>query len=192
MRETVSYATSEIIRKALVRTVSEGTGAAAQVAGYEVGGKTGTAEKQPRKQGNYVLSFCGFAPAEEPQVLVYVAIDEPNVEDQAHSSFASAVFSKIMGDILPYLNIFPTQDLPMDEQGQLPLEEGLTDNTGQPEEGTPEETAEEKVPYETEEYIPMETAEDGSMIPMDIFGEESQGDSSEPEGGEPESSAALP
>ncbi len=188
VRETVSYATSDIIRKALVRTVSEGTGAAAQVVGYEVGGKTGTAEKQPRKQGNYVLSFCGFAPAEEPQVLVYVAIDEPHVEDQAHSSFASKVFSQVMGDILPYLNIFPTQDLPMEDQSQLPQEEGLTDNTADPEEGASEETAPEKIPYETEEYVPMETEEDGSRVPMDIFGEESEGEGTESEEGESESS----
>ena len=151
VRETVSYATSDIIRKALVRTVSEGTGGAAKVPGYEVGGKTGTAEKQPRGQKNYVVSFCGFAPAEEPQVLVYVVIDEPDVEEQAHSSFASNVFSQIMGDILPYLNIFPTQDVPVDEtlQSQLPAQEGLTDNTGESEgeaSGEGETQAPEKPP----------------------------------------------
>ena len=184
VRETVSYATSDMIRKALVRTVSEGTGAAAKVPGYEVGGKTGTAEKQPRKQGNYVLSFCGFAPAEEPQVLVYVAIDEPNVEDQAHSSFASSVFSQIMGDILPYLNIFPTLDVPVDEdlQSQLPQEEGLTDNTGESE-GEGEAETPEKPPYETDEYIPMETGEDGSVTYMDILGEDGQSSEGEEEGG---------
>lgn len=197
VRETVSYATSDIIRKALVRTVSEGTGGAAKVPGYQVGGKTGTAEKQPRGQKTYVVSFCGFAPAEDPQVLVYVAIDEPDVEDQAHSSFASNVFSQIMGDILPYLNIFPTEDVPVDEalQSQLPEQEGLTDNTGQPEGGTPEESetqdgAEDRLPFETDEYIPMETAEDGSSIYMDILGENApstegetkgEGDSQPPE-----------
>lgn len=179
VRETVSYATSDIIRKALVRTVSEGTGGAAKVAGYEVGGKTGTAEKQPRGNKKYVVSFCGFAPAEDPQVLVYVAIDEPDVEDQAHSSFASNVFSQVMGDILPYLNIFPTQDVPVDQelQSQLPQTEGLTDNTGESEsqaEGQEETTAPEKPAYETDEYIPMETAEDGSVIYMDILGESGQ------------------
>lgn len=193
VRETVSYATSDIIRRALVRTVSEGTGGAAKVPGYEVGGKTGTAEKQPRGHKTYVVSFCGFAPAEDPEVLVYVAIDEPNVEDQAHSSFASNVFSQIMGDILPYLNIFPTQDVPVDEtlQSQLPKQEGLTDNTGESEGetlGEGETEALEKPPYETDEYIPMETAEDGSATYMDILGEGMS--STEGTAGEVESSQA--
>ena len=205
VRETVSYATSDTIRRALVRTVSEGTGAAAKVPGYEVGGKTGTAEKQPRGNKKYVVSFCGFAPAEEPQVLVYVAIDEPDVEDQAHSSFASTVFSQIMGDILPYLNIFPTLDVPVDEQlqSQLPQEEGLTDNTGESEGDLPgegETTAPEKPPYETDEYIPMETGEDGSMTYMDILGEGGQvsegggqpsGSSETSEGSQPEESSGA-
>lgn len=202
VRETVSYATSDIIRKALVRTVSEGTGGAAKVPGYQVGGKTGTAEKQPRGQKTYVVSFCGFAPAEDPQVLVYVAIDEPDVEDQAHSSFASNVFSQIMGDILPYLNIFPTEDVPVDEalQSQLPEQEGLTDNTGQPEGGVQGESETQagdvdRLPFETDEYIPMETAEDGSPIYMDILGEnvpstegetKGAGDSPTEEDGRPE------
>lgn len=170
VRETISESTSKSIRAALVRTVAEGTGKAAQVPGYEVGGKTGTAEKYPRKQGNYVVSFCGFAPADDPQVLVYVAIDEPAVEDQAHSSYASGVFSQIMGDILPYLNIFPTTELPSEDpevQSQLPKEEGITEK---PADGEPQETEAPKLPYDTEEYVPQETAEDGSMIFMDIPG----------------------
>ncbi len=170
VRETVSESTSKSIRDALVRTVAEGTGKAAQVPGYEIGGKTGTAEKYPRKQGNYVVSFCGFAPADNPQVLVYVAIDEPAVEDQAHSSYASGVFSQIMGDILPYLNIFPTTEIPGEDpevQSQLPKEEGITEK---PVDGEPKETEPVKLPYDTEEYVPRETAEDGSILFMDIPG----------------------
>lgn len=180
VRETVSSATSDIIRKALVRTVAEGTGKAAQVPGYEVGGKTGTAEKYPRGNKNYVVSFCGFAPGDDPQVLVYVAIDEPHVEDQAHSTFASNVFSQIMGDILPYLNVFPTTELPAADpqvQSQLPKEEGITENTGEGEGESAEagengegETVPVKLPYEDEEYIPQETAEDGSEVPWEIPG----------------------
>ncbi|MFQ9703586.1 MAG: penicillin-binding transpeptidase domain-containing protein [Enterocloster clostridioformis] len=77
--------------------------------------RRGTAEKQPRSAKNYLVSFAGFAPIEDPQVFVYVVIDTPNYppgEQQAHGSYASAVFSKIMTEILPYLNIFPTKDLP--------------------------------------------------------------------------------
>ena len=149
VRETVSESTSNFIKDALFRTVSEGTGRAAAVEGYEIAGKTGTAEKIPRSAKNYLLSFCGFAPAYDPQVLVYVIIDTPHVEDQAHSSYASGVFSKIMGDILPYLNVFPSVDFEAQQSeaaAQLPEAEGITDNTGT----TPE--PEPKV-YETEEYV---------------------------------------
>ena len=150
VRETVSESTSSFIKDALFRTVSEGTGKAAAVEGYEIAGKTGTAEKIPRSAKNYLLSFCGFAPAYDPQVLVYVTVDTPHVEDQPHSIYASSVFSKIMGDILPYLNVFPSVDFEQQSEAaaQLPEAEGITDNSSV----TPETEAEPKV-YETEEYI---------------------------------------
>ena len=80
VRETVSESTSEFIRHALFMTVDdeEGTGKAGRVAGYKVGGKTGTAEKLPRSAHNYLVSFCGFAPADDPASL-YVVIDTPNL-----------------------------------------------------------------------------------------------------------------
>lgn len=89
------------MRKALVR--QDG------VAGYKIGGKTGTAQKLPRSANNYLLSFAGFAPADDPQVLTYVVIDTPNLpgKEQAHSTFATEVFQKIMTEVLPYMNIFP-------------------------------------------------------------------------------------
>lgn len=151
VRETVSESTSSFIKDALYRTVSEGTGKAAAVEGYEIAGKTGTAEKIPRSAKNYLLSFCGFAPVYDPQVLVYVTVDTPHVEDQPHSTYASGVFSKIMGDILPYLNVFPSVDFEQQQSeaaAQLPEAEGITDNSSV----TPETEAEPKV-YETEEYI---------------------------------------
>lgn len=167
VRETVSENTSNFIKEALHRTVSEGTGKAAAVTGYEIAGKTGTAEKTPRKQGNYLLSFCGFAPANDPEVLVYVTIDTPHVEDQPHSSYASGVFQKIMADILPYINVFPSVDFEQpaeDLTGKLPENEGITDNTGATE---PSEEA-PKV-YETDEYI--DTEEGDSGIPGDVPGD---------------------
>ena len=189
VRETVSESTSSFIRDALFRTVSEGTGKAAIVPGYEIGGKTGTAEKLPRKQGKYLLSFCGFAPANDPQVLVYVTVDEPFVEDQAHSTYASGVFQKIMQDILPYLNIFPAVETEAEDSAatdQLPQQEGITDNSDmQP--GGEQET---KV-YETEEYV--DYGEDSGIPGIlpdgseESYPEETLGDSSP---GESESAAA--
>ena len=157
VRETVSESTSNFIKNALFRTVSEGTGKAAAVPGYDIAGKTGTAEKIPRSAKNYVVSFCGFAPANDPQVLVYVVVDTPHVADQPHSTYASGVFQKIMSDILPYLNIFPTAETGVGDDaaaGQLPEQEGITDNSGLQPEGTTEGAAEEATKvYETDEYV---------------------------------------
>ena len=107
VRETCSQETSLFLRKALRGVVTNGTGNAAEVVGYEIAGKTGTSEKWPRNKKNYLLSFCGYAPANNPQVLCYVVVDQPHVKDQAHSTFASVLFQNIMADILPSLNVFP-------------------------------------------------------------------------------------
>ncbi len=109
VKETVSRETSDKIREYLYSTVESGTAAPAGVAGYEIGGKTGTAEKQPRGEGNYLVSFLGFAPVEEPQVVIYVIIDEPHVEEQDHSSYATTFASKVMEDVLPFLGVYPTE-----------------------------------------------------------------------------------
>ncbi len=110
LKQTVSGKTSDLVRGYLVSTVKAGTGKSAKVPGYSMGGKTGTAEKQPRGQKKYLVSFIGFAPAEDPQVLVYVVINEPNVENQAQSSLATGLTKEIMTEILPYLNIFPDEE----------------------------------------------------------------------------------
>lgn len=171
VRETVSENTANFIKEALFRTVSEGTGKAAAIEGYEIAGKTGTAEKYPRNKENYLVSFCGFAPAHDPQVLVYVVIDQPHVEDQPHSSYASTVFRNIMTEILPYLNIFPAAEfvsLPEEAEGMLPESEGVTDNiVAIPETTAPEET---KI-YETDEYV--EGGEEGGdmVLPGQLPGE---------------------
>ena len=85
--------------------VSEGTGVGGAVDGYDVEGKTGTAEKLPRGNGKYLVSFIGYAPQENPQVMVYIVIDEPNSAVQANSGYATQLASQIMTDIFPYLGI---------------------------------------------------------------------------------------
>ena len=105
VKKTISQETSEIIKDYMLGVVEEGTGATAAVEGYAVGGKTGTAEKLPRGNGKYLVSFIGYAPQENPQVMVYVVIDEPNVEYQANSGYATQLASQIMTDIFPYLGI---------------------------------------------------------------------------------------
>lgn len=109
MRVTVSEDTSAFLREALFQTVEGGTGKPAQIQGYHVGGKTGTAQKLPRSAKNYLVSFLGFAPVEDPQLLVYVVVDTPNLEGeaQASASFATKIEQKIMNDALQFLNIQP-------------------------------------------------------------------------------------
>lgn len=109
LKETVSKETSEIVKTFLKQTVMEGTGKKALVEGYTMGGKTGTAEMLPRGNKQYAVSFIGYAPADDPQVVVYVVIKRPNVEDQAHSSFAQEIAHNIFTELLPYMNIFPTE-----------------------------------------------------------------------------------
>ena len=108
LKKTISDETSILLKKYMKQTMTEGTGRNAQVKGYSMGGKTGTAEKLPRDNGKYLLSFMGFAPVEEPEVLVYVVIDEPNVEKQATSKLVTDLARNIMEEAFPYLNITKT------------------------------------------------------------------------------------
>ena len=109
LRETVSEETSDILKDYLYAVVSEGTGNTAKADGYSLGGKTGTAEKLPRDSGNYLVSFIGFAPVENPELVIYCIVDEPNVEDQPHSTFAQNIVREILEEILPYMNIYPDE-----------------------------------------------------------------------------------
>ena len=111
MRTTVSNTTSECMKNALYQTVESGSGQPAQVAGYRIGGKTGTAEKVPRGTKARLVSFIGAAPIDDPQLVVYVVVDEANAEDQGQSSFASTIAGKIFSEALPYLQIFPTEEV---------------------------------------------------------------------------------
>ena len=119
LKETVSETVSEKMRTYLTNVCLEGTGSSAVPAGYIIGGKTGTAEKFPRKQGNYVVSFIGFAPVDDPQVVVYVAVDEPNVESQPHSTYAMEIVRNIFTELLPYMNIFRTEELSEEDIAEL-------------------------------------------------------------------------
>lgn len=105
MKKTISEETSRMLREYMKQTTLTGTGKNARVEGYSIGAKTGTAEKHPRDQGNYVLSYMGFAPADKPEVLVYVVIDEPNVEKQDTSAYVTDLAREIMAEAFPYLGI---------------------------------------------------------------------------------------
>lgn len=119
MKETISSEVSALLREYMGAVMEKGaTGRAAKVDGYSMGGKTGTAQKLTMKDKTrkYLVSFIGFAPLDNPQVVVYVVVDEPNAQYQAESKFAQYIFKGIMTEILPYLNIFPDQEPENDEK----------------------------------------------------------------------------
>ncbi len=134
VRKTVSTSTAEFMKNALYQTVEGGTGQKAAIEGYAMGGKTGTAEKLPRGNEKYVVSFVADVPADYPEVFIYVAIDEPNVEKQSDSSQATEMCRNILREILPYLNIYPTEEIEGEETEETePAQE--TDGEETPEEG---------------------------------------------------------
>ena len=103
--QTVSQPTSAVVKECLRSVVTEGTGLSAAVEGYKIAGKTGTAQKYDKEEELYVISFIGFAPYDNPEVLCYVAIDEPETGEASH--YASELFSRIMADVLSYMHIPP-------------------------------------------------------------------------------------
>lgn len=131
LKQTISKQTSDTIKGYLYNTVTSGTAKSAKVEGYSMGGKTGTAEKYPRGNGKYLVSFIGFAPVENPEVLVYVVINEPNVENQAQSSLATNLAKDIFTELFPYMNIYKDEEDPQaaenaqsqEQAAQLPQEE---------------------------------------------------------------------
>ena len=100
----VSEATSETMRYILEQVVAEGSGKRAKLPGYRVGGKTATSEKLPRSLKKYITSFLGFAPADDPQVIALITIDEP-VGIYYGGTIAAPVVADIFSNILPYLDI---------------------------------------------------------------------------------------
>lgn len=112
-RQVISEQTSETMRGILEKVVGDpdGSGKNAYVPGYRVGGKTGTSEKLDAKEGGEVTrriaSFMGIAPSNDPQVLVLVILDEPQMQNIYGSVIAAPVVGAIMSDILPYLKVEP-------------------------------------------------------------------------------------
>ena len=111
---TVSKSTTEFMRKATYETVRAGTATPAQVKGYLVGGKTGTAQQGVRQEivtdNKYVVSFIGSVPADNPQVVIYVVIDEVNSDTLYNSSRpATTLTSSILKEILPHLGLYPSE-----------------------------------------------------------------------------------
>lgn len=107
VRQTISKETSETLRSILETVVSKGTGSGAYIKGFRVAGKTGTSEKLPRGNGKYIASFAGFAPADNPQVVCLVLLDEPSAGLYYGGQIATPVVRNILEDTLNYLGVEP-------------------------------------------------------------------------------------
>ena len=121
LKKTVSEATSEKIREYTIQVVEGhfGTGFTARPAGYRIGGKTGTAETLPRYNGEYIVSFIGYAPAEDPQIACYVVVDRPNTDTQDDPLFATELVRSILTETLPYMGIYMSEPVTDAEREEL-------------------------------------------------------------------------
>lgn len=158
LKQTVSEETSAYIRQYCNAVVTEGTGKTARPAGYMIGGKTGTAETidqntHKRSKDEHVVSFMGYAPADDPQIAIYVVVDRPNVSHQGDAKHATRLVRSILTEVLPYLNIFMTEELSDTEREELAaLNLEITTQYGQQNpDTTPEEGDGETQPEQPEE-----------------------------------------
>lgn len=178
LKQTISETTSARIREMCNQVVAgeNGTGKTARPAGYMIGGKTGTAETLPRGNKEYVVSFMGYAPADDPQIAIYVVVDRVNNWPQDDAKYATRIVRNILTEVLPYLGIFMTEELSEKEIAEL--EELQIEIMTPPE---PEETGEEGSDGEsgqegagegaegtgTQEGAPEEKSEPWKEFPID-------------------------
>lgn len=122
-RRVISDRTSKEIRHALESVVAKGSGRSAYVEGYRVGGKTGTAQKVGKDgrymANNHIVSFIGVAPADDPEIVVYVAVDNPKGTIQFGGVVSAPIVGNIIGDSLPAMGVKPRKD-GMDKAYQWP------------------------------------------------------------------------
>jgi stage V sporulation protein D (sporulation-specific penicillin-binding protein) len=112
VRRTIKKETSATVRMALETVVAYGTGRNAYIEGYRVGGKTGTAQKVKNGRymtGNYIVSFIGFLPADEPQAVIYIAVDNPKGVTQFGGTVSAPIAKNVMKDIIEELKIKPSE-----------------------------------------------------------------------------------
>ncbi len=192
LRQTVSKSTGDKLKSYMQDTVALGTGNTAKVDGYSMGGKTGTAQKRGRDGVNYVVSFIGFAPVEDPKLVIYCVVDEPNAEEQYHSTFAQNIAREILEEVLPYLNIYRDEEATglhagWDIRGEEAGQQALTDIVNG-------DHTQETGPMEGELDVPdtgdrLEGNQDGSAEPGGDTPPEGE---NEPEGDTPEEGGNTP
>ena len=129
VRQTVTASTSKYLRKYLENTVELGTAHKAYIEGYSIAGKTGTAQKIPRADLKWVISFIGHAPADDPKFAIYIVLDEPDGTTGTSGSTSDALIlaKDIMTELLPYMNVYKDTDEPYVDPGNAPEESGVSD-----------------------------------------------------------------
>ena len=175
MKQVLSSDVSAMLREYMKASVDAGTSQYAKVDGYSMGGKTGTAQKIPRGNGKYLVSFIGFVPYENPQLVIYCIVDEPNVADQADNRYPQWIARDILRQVLPYMNIFPDEapssgneyltldfNNPTGEQVITSIAQLSENKTAETEEGQTENAGEE----EETSYI-ASIDEDGNLLNAD-------------------------
>ena len=139
--KTVSAETSAFIKEAMYLTVQEGTATKAQVNGYMLGGKTGTAQKYPRDAGKNLVSFLGFVETEDRTVIIYVVVDEAHDEEKmSKSATASTLAAEILEEALPYLKMYPEGEI--NYRVEMVRQDDLTTNEEDNPEYSPENNEE--------------------------------------------------
>lgn len=108
IRQTVTMSTSKLLRRYLKNTVESGTAKKVAVTGYSVAGKTGTAQKSPRSENKWLISFIGHAPADNPKFAIYVIIDEPDgtTGTSGNSADVLQLSHDILERLLPYMSVY--------------------------------------------------------------------------------------
>jgi len=130
IRQAISKETADTIRNILEGVVENGTSKNAFIRGYRLAGKTGTSEKTPRGNGKYVASFVGFAPANDPEIIGLVMLDEPMGSSHMGGAIAAPTFKKIFDEVLRYMDIEPqyTEEDLLIKDKTVPNVEGLSVN----------------------------------------------------------------
>ena len=122
----ISKQTSENVLSMMQSVVAEGTGKNAQVAGFSIGGKTGTSEDGVNT-GKYVTSFIGTAPIEDPEIVILITLYNPTGEGgHQGGGVAAPVASQVLGEVLPYLEVKKISDVDIEEQVIMPNIEGIS------------------------------------------------------------------
>lgn len=129
VRQTVTASTSKYLRKYLENTVELGTAHKAYIEGYSIAGKTGTAQKIPRADLKWVISFIGHAPADDPKFAIYIVLDEPDGTTGTSGSTSDALIlaKDILTELMPYMNVYKDTDKPYVDPGNAPEESGVSD-----------------------------------------------------------------